>query len=107
MIGRGVLSNPWLIRQCFDHLSGHPSRPVTLQARIDFMLTFLRRVQRETPQPVALGKMKKMGAYLSKGVHGGAHLRTRIHAAGSGDEIIGAISTFSIDFPASLTRFEN
>jgi tRNA-dihydrouridine synthase B len=88
MIGRGVLSNPWLLRQCHDHLSGKPAAAVSRSDKAAFMLTFLDRIKREVPEPVALGKMKKMGGYLSKGIPGGARLREELHSARSADEFL-------------------
>jgi len=94
MIGRGVLSNPWLIRQCHDHLSGRSVTAVSLREKAEFILAFLNRVSRELPPPVALGKMKKMGAYLSKGIPGGSRLRAHIHSARSCQELLARIRDF-------------
>jgi len=81
MLGRGVLSNPWLIRQCWDHLSGTSVKTISLAERADFMIQFLHSVCADVPPPVALGKMKKIGGYLSKGFPGAAFLRARIHGS--------------------------
>ena len=81
MIGRGVLSNPWLIRQCWDYLSGAVVAEVTLTERAKFMTDFLQRVNDEAPPPVALGKLKKIGGYLSKGFPGSTHLRAQMHGS--------------------------
>jgi tRNA-dihydrouridine synthase B len=94
MIGRGVLTNPWLIRQCYEYLNGHAVSPVTVGARADFILAFLRRVHLEVPAPIALGKMKKMGGYLSRGISEGAHLRSRIHVARTGGELLWIVQQF-------------
>jgi nifR3 family TIM-barrel protein len=94
MMGRGVLSNPWLIRQCHDHLQGNAVTPVTLEEKACFISSFLRRVQTEIPAPVAIGKMKKMGGYLSKGVPGGALLRERINAARTTEELMEVVDEF-------------
>src|SRR5438876_12337904 len=94
MMGRGVLSNPWLIRQCYDHLQGARVVPVTLEEKAAFVITFLRRVQAEIPAPVAIGKMKQMGGYLSKGIRGGAQLRERIHFVRSCDELLRVVEEF-------------
>jgi tRNA-dihydrouridine synthase B len=94
MIGRGVLSNPWLIRQCHDHLQGKALAPVTLREKGEFMIRFLERVSRETPPPIALGKMKKMGGYLSKGIPGGSHLREHMHASGTPEEFLDVLRDF-------------
>ncbi len=94
MIGRGVLSNPWLIRQCFDHLRGQAVVPVTLREKAGFMTAFLDRVRRESPAPVALGKMKKMGGYLSKGIPGGSHLRELMHHSRTVEEFLDSMTEF-------------
>ncbi len=86
MVGRGVLGNPWLIRQCWDHISGRPVRQVSLHERAEFMMDFLRQVRDEAPPAVALGRMKKIGGYLSKGFPEGSRLRARIHACGAAEE---------------------
>jgi tRNA-dihydrouridine synthase B len=91
MIGRGAMSNPWLIRQCWDHMNGKESVPLTLEERIEFFSTFLQRVSVEVPPPVALGKMKKVGGYLSKGFPGSAQLRARIHGAHTAAELFKAV----------------
>jgi tRNA-dihydrouridine synthase B len=81
MMGRGVLSNPWLIRQCWDHLSGKAVKQVSLMERAQFVLDFLQQVSSESPPSAALGRIKKIGGYLSKGFPGSTHLRARIHVA--------------------------
>ena len=94
MMGRGVLSNPWLIRQCWDHLSGRPVVKTSMKQKADFMIQFLQRVNRDAPPPVALGKMKKIGGYLSKGFPQGARLRARIHSAHSTEEFFEAMDAY-------------
>lgn len=94
MIGRGVLANPWLLRQCHDHLSGNPAAAVSQRDRAEFMMRFLDRIRSEVPEPVALGKMKKMAGYLSRGIAGGARLREQLHSAHSTDELLSALSNF-------------
>ena len=89
-----MLANPWLIRQCFDHLTGKSVVPVTLEDKADFLKRFMLRTSREAPVPLALGKMKKMGGYLSKGIPHGATLRGRMHAARSVDEFLETVDEF-------------
>jgi len=102
MMGRGVLSNPWLIRQCHDHMNGISVVQVTLQEKADFMMAFLRRVSVETPAPIALGKMKKMGGYLSKGIPRGAHLRDRLHTSRSCSEFLDILQKFTTETLSAL-----
>jgi tRNA-dihydrouridine synthase B len=88
MVGRGALSNPWLIRQCWGHLCGENVRHIDIREKKEFMLDFLGRCAEGLPAAVAVGKMKKMGGYLSKGIPGGSHLRAAIHSAHTGTEVL-------------------
>jgi hypothetical protein len=45
------------------------------------MTEFLMRVNLQSPPQVALGRLKKIGGYLSKGFPGSTHLRARIHGS--------------------------
>jgi len=94
MIGRGVLSNPWLIRQCHDFISGRNPLAVPIRQKAEFMHSFLQRAAEGTPQAVAAGRMKRMGGYLSRGIPGGARLRALIHSARTSEEILLRIRDF-------------
>jgi tRNA-dihydrouridine synthase B len=97
MIGRGILSNPWLIRQCWEHISGKSMKPVGLAERAEFMMSFLQRVSLAAPAPVVLGKLKKIGGYLSKGFPKGAQFRAQIHGANSAAELLETIRNYFLD----------
>lgn len=94
MIGRGVLSNPWLIRQCWDYLTGKPVRQVSLAERAEFVTGFLRRASLDAPSPAALGRIKKAGGYLSKGFPGSTRLRARIHSSRTVSEFFEVMETY-------------
>ena len=94
MIGRGVLSNPWLIRQCWDYLSGKAVKQVSLAERAEFMMEFLQRVNSEAPPAIALGKLKKIGGHLSKGFPGSTHLRARMHASHTTSEFFEVVREY-------------
>ncbi len=88
MIGRGVLSNPWLMRQCHDFMGGNVVCQVSVEEKARFMLSFLTSLAQSVPPIVAAGKMKRVGGYLSRGIPGGARLRAAIHSAHTSDEIL-------------------
>jgi len=95
MIGRGVLSNPWLIRQCWDYLGGKTVAEVGLEERVAFMAEFLHRVKSQTAPAVVLGKMKRIGGYLSKGLPGGAQLRMQMHTCHTTAEFFEVLQNFA------------
>jgi tRNA-dihydrouridine synthase B len=94
MIGRGVLTNPWLIRQCWDYLSGESLTQVSLKEKAEFMMSFLQQVSLGVPAPVVLGKLKKMGGCLSKGFPGSAQFRAQIHSAGTAAELFQIVQNY-------------
>jgi tRNA-dihydrouridine synthase B len=105
MMGRGVLSNPWLVRQCWDHLSGRAITGVSLKERADFMRDFLHRVHLEAPPASALGRVKKMGGCLSKGFPGSSHFRASIHAAHTTSEFFEALDNyFALNLPVQADQ---
>lgn len=95
MIGRGVLSNPWLMRQCHDFMLGNTLRQVSADEKMNFMLSFLASLARDIPPIVAVGRMKRAGGYLARGIPGGARLRSAIHSAHTSDEILQLIRNHS------------
>jgi tRNA-dihydrouridine synthase B len=91
MMGRGVLSNPWLMRQCWDHLNDRPVKQISYSERAEFVLGFLDSASKEVPPQVALGKIKKLGGYLSKGFPLSSQLRSKMHTAHSIEEFFSAV----------------
>jgi tRNA-dihydrouridine synthase B len=94
MIGRGILSNPWLIRQCWEHINGKSPMQVGLAERAEFMMSFLQKVSLKAPAPVVLGKLKKIGGSLSKGFPKSAQFRAKIHGANSAEELLEAVQNY-------------
>jgi tRNA-dihydrouridine synthase B len=101
MLGRGVLSNLWLIRQCWDHINGQPVTQISMAERAAFVIQFLQRVCQEAPPPVALGRIKKIGGYLCKGFPRSTQLRAQIHAAHDVSEFFEAINKHLAEIIAS------
>lgn len=97
MMGRGVLGNPWLICQCWDHLNGRPVKSISCGERAEFVLRFLNAASKEVPQQVALGKIKKLGGCLSKGFPLGSQLRAKMHTAHSIEEFFDAVEKHFIE----------
>jgi len=91
MLGRGALSNPWLIRQAWDHLNGRPVTLMSVPERAEFVFEFLLKMSLDLPPPIVLGKLKKLGGCLSKGFPGSSHLRARMHEAKTPEEFFEAV----------------
>jgi nifR3 family TIM-barrel protein len=111
LVGRGVLRNPWILAQAQDLAAGRPARDVTLADRGRFLLDYIdlllqERVRgMETPgahvqdvgapgvsKAVAtavshdrwvVNKLRALGAYFTKGLDNGSHVRALINASPS------------------------
>jgi tRNA-dihydrouridine synthase B len=102
LVGRGVLRNPWILAQARDLAAGRPMRPVTLEDRGRFLLDYIDLLMRErvdetralTHDRWVVNKLRALGAYYTKGLDNGSHLRTAINTAGSLSELRDVITQF-------------
>jgi len=86
MIGRGALYNPFLFRQVLD-----PEFVVSTEMRIGVTLRFFRLMVDLLDELEALHKIKKIGAWFTKGIPGGAKFRQRLNERNDPQELIGEI----------------
>ena len=87
MVGRGVLRNPWLLRQVGDSLAGREVTEPTLEDRRGVLLRYFDGLEDLGPEfvgddarreHVALGRIKKATGYFTRGLPYGGKLRQRI-----------------------------
>lgn len=69
MIGRGVLGNPWLIRDSIDYLQGKNVPAITLKDRQDMMKKHLEYLCSFKDEKVALLEMRTHAAWYLKGIN--------------------------------------
>ena len=86
MIGRAALTNPWIFRQILE-----PGLEVAEDQRIDLCIRFFRMLQDLLEPREALHKMKKIGAWFTKGIPGGVHFRQNLHERNDPEWIIQAL----------------
>ena len=68
MIGRGVLGNPWLIRECIDYLDNKKIEEVTINERLDMVLKHLNYLLEFKPETIAILQMRTQIGYYLKGI---------------------------------------
>jgi nifR3 family TIM-barrel protein len=86
MIGRGALYNPFIFRQIQD-----PTFSVTPSMRIDATLQFFAILLDLLEPREALHKIKKIGAWFTKGIPGGNGFRQNLHACDDAQVLIAAL----------------
>lgn len=89
MIGRGVLGNPWLIKECVDYLEyGIEPKKITIKEKIDMIKRHLNNLLDTKPYKVALLEIRTHAAYYLKGLPQGKELKVAIFKTTSKEEII-------------------
>ena len=130
LVGRGALRNPWIFRQAVALASGRPVAEVTATERCKFLFEYIDMLLREgadeaigfrhaVPNAATSGvgpgtrhakgrerwvvnKLRALGSWYTKGIHGGSQLRTAINHAESIAELRDIIQRFFLAEPVAI-----
>ena len=119
LVGRGALRNPWIFQQAAALSAGRPAPEVADADRGRFLLDYIDMLLREgvdesdgfrhaapgqppaqPPRPArgrarwVVNKLRALGSWYTKGLHGGSNLRAAINSAESIDELRDVIQAF-------------
>ena len=95
MIGRGVLGNPWLIKQCIDYLDdGIGPERVTLEERIEMIKRHAELLSDIRPEKVAMHKMRTHAAYYLKGRYRSAEIKPRLFKMNTKEELFDLLDEY-------------
>lgn len=97
MIGRGLLGNPWLIKECNDYLEeGQEPKKVTVKMRIEMMKYHLNNLIKEKGEKAAVLEMRTHFLYYLKGLENSSMVKCEICKAKSEKEIINILDKYYI-----------
>lgn len=68
MIGRGVLGNPWLIRDCIDYLNNKKIKEVSILDRLNMVLKHFNYLLEFKEEKIAVLEMRTQVCYYLKGI---------------------------------------
>ncbi len=94
LIGRGALQNPWIFRQIEDVLHGREIFQPSPEDKRSALLEYLELLRSDMPEKAALGRMKQLAGYFTRGLAGGALFRTALYHSHDVDEILGRIEDY-------------
>ena len=98
MIGRGVLGNPWLIKECIDYLEkGIIPKPVTIEEKIEMIKHHLDLLKKTKNEKLALLEIRSHATWYLKGVPNSSELRNNICKSKTTEEIIELLDNFKED----------
>lgn len=95
MIGRGVLGNPWLIKECVEYLEEDKlPKKVTLKEKIDMIKYHLDLLLKTKSEKIALLEIRSHASWYLKGVKDATHLKEAIFKTKSKEEILELLDEF-------------
>lgn len=88
MIGRGVLGNPWLIKNTVEYLEkGSYEDNVTLKDKIEMLKYHFELLNKYKNEKVALLEIRSHALWYLKGINGGAKTKNMICSAKSSKQV--------------------
>ncbi len=95
MIGRGVLGNPWLIKECVEYLeSGMEPTEVSPLEKISMMIKHINLLYQDKNEKLASLELRSMLMYYLKGMSDTKEIKSKIVKASSKDEYLTIIEEY-------------
>ena len=99
MIGRGVLGNPWLIKNCVNYLeNGDYNNFISFDEKINMLKKHIEYLNNDKCEKVALLEIRSHAIWYLKGVSGAAKIKNQICSAKSVEEILGILEKFKEEY---------
>ena len=95
MIGRGVLGNPWLVKQCVDYLeTGTYQKDIPVDEKLDSIIDLMNRLIELKGEKVAVLEMRSHAPWYVKGMRGATHVKRELSQAKSKEQVIQLIDEY-------------
>ena len=95
MIGRGVLGNPWLIKECIDYLEkGIEPKEVTIDEKLDMLKKHAELLVKTKTEKVAMLEMRTHAAYYIKGLPNSTDMKNKIFQMKTKDELFNLLDEY-------------
>lgn len=89
MIGRGVLGNPWLIRDCVNYLEGClPPESVSIKEKIEMIKKHMHLLIEQKGEKLAILEMRSHFAWYLKGIANSSKIRVSLQQAKTEKEVL-------------------
>ena len=88
MIGRGVLGNPWLIKECVDYLNnGTEPTPISKEERIKMLKRHFKLLVEDIGEKGAVLEIRTHALWYIKGLPGAAPVKNKICASKTAEDM--------------------
>ncbi len=97
MIGRGVLGNPWLVKQTVDYLeTGNYDKDIDYNEKIKHLIDHMNRLINLKGEKIALLEMRSHAAWYVKGMRGATYVKREIAKLSHKEELIKLFDDYKI-----------
>lgn len=95
MIGRGVLGNPWLIKECIDYLNnGTEPKPISLEERIKMIKRHYQLLVQDKDEKRALLEIRSHAIWYLKGLPESKQIKDQICHCKTSEEIFSSLDQY-------------
>ena len=95
MIGRGVLGNPWLIKECIEYLEDKKeTKEVSVEEKINIIKYHIELIRKTKCDKLALLEIRSHASWYLKGIKNSSKLRRNICKAKNIEELLNLIEEF-------------
>jgi len=99
MIGRGVLGNPWLIKECVEYLEdGKEPVEITAIEKLEMLKYHYELLLKDKGEKLAMLEIRSHAIWYLKGMKGGAKIKNDICSAKSSDDIFNIIGEYLVNY---------
>ena len=94
MIGRGLLGNPWLIKNSLNYMENKPLISISLNDRVDMCLKHLSYLNSLKSEKIACMEIRNHISWYFKGVKGANELKNKVYQTSNIHDIISILNEF-------------
>lgn len=97
MIGRGVLGNPWLVKQTVDFLeTGKYEKEINFDEKVKYIIDHMDRLIKLKGEKIALLEMRSHAAWYIKGMKGATFVKREIAKVSHRNELVDLFKEYKI-----------
>ena len=95
MIGRGVLGNPWIIKQCIDYLDyGIEPERIPSKEKLDMYKKHAKSLIENYEDKTLMHKLRTTAAYYMKNLHGSQEIKKKIFQTKTKEELFELLENY-------------
>ena len=95
MIGRGILGNPWIVKQCIDYIDeGIEPQRVSSKETLDMFKRHSQMIIEDYEDKVLMHKHRTNAAYYMKNLHGSQEIKKKIFQTSTKEELFELLENY-------------